>query len=146
MNGPIEIRVTGLDQPGEVDGVSGAVTPQLSSVRPRPDHPEWDVCVWLDMGTLPQTPMVGQFYAEMESWIWSHYSGSYATVRPEWSKAWAATANGAWTDRNVLTATIPAAVSAGQAQGDGFDAARATLNSYDPGRIYSNPFLDILLP
>jgi Cholesterol oxidase, substrate-binding len=36
LNGPIEIRVTGLDQPSEV-AVSGAQSPILSSVRPRPD-------------------------------------------------------------------------------------------------------------
>src|ERR1035438_6720828 len=44
MNGPIEIRVTGLDKPAE-SMVSGAQSPILSSVRPRPDHPEWDVAV-----------------------------------------------------------------------------------------------------
>ena len=47
MNGPVEIRVTGLDQPSDV-AVSGAQSPILSSVRPRPDHPEWDTAVWLD--------------------------------------------------------------------------------------------------
>ena len=90
MNGPVEIRVTGLDQTAD-SVVSGAQSPILSSVRPRPDHPEWDVAVWLDMGTLPVTPGFSQFYTDMESWIWSHYTGSYATVRPEWSKAWACT-------------------------------------------------------
>jgi FAD/FMN-containing dehydrogenase len=146
MNGPIEIRVTGLDQPGEVDGISGAVTPQLSSVRPRPDHPEWDVCVWLDMGTIPGTPKVNQFYAQMEQWIWSNYTGSYATVRPEWSKAWAVTSGGAWTDSTILSSTIKNALNAGQPSNDNFDTARATLNSYDPSRVFSNTFLDTLLP
>jgi FAD/FMN-containing dehydrogenases len=146
MNGPIEIRVTGLDKPGEVDGISGAVTPQLSSVRPRPDHPEWDVCVWLDMGTIPVTPKVSQFYAQMEQWIWSNYTGSYATVRPEWSKAWAVTDSGAWTDTTILTSTIKNTMNAGQPVNDNFDTARATLNGYDPNRVFSNPFLDVLLP
>ncbi|KAB2341647.1 cholesterol oxidase substrate-binding domain-containing protein [Actinomadura rudentiformis] len=27
-----------------------------------------------------------------------------------------------------------------------FETARATLNSYDPARVFSNTFLDILLP
>ena len=144
MNGPIEIRVTGLDQPGEV-GVSGAQQPILSAVRPRPDHPEWDTAVWLDMGTLPVTPGFSQFYADMESWIWSHYSGSYATVRPEWSKAWACTAAGPWTDSAVLGGTIPATVSAGQAAGDGWNAAVSILKGYDPYGVFSNPFLDMLM-
>jgi FAD/FMN-containing dehydrogenase len=146
MNGPIEIRVTGLDGPGDIDGVPGAVTPQLSSVRPRPDHPEWDVCVWINMATIPGTPKADQFYAEMEQWIWSHYTGSYATVRPEWSKAWAVTAGGAWTDSAMLTSKIKRSLNAGQPSNDGFDTARATLNTYDPHRIFSNTFLDTLLP
>jgi FAD/FMN-containing dehydrogenase len=111
MNGPIEIRVTGLDLPAE-SVVPGAQSPILSSVRPRPDHPEWDTVVWLDMGTLPITPDYAEFYADIEAWIWTHYTGSYATVRPEWSKAWAATSAGPWTNPTVLRA-IPAAISAG---------------------------------
>jgi len=144
MNGPVEIRITGLDRTADVL-TAGAQSPILSSVRPRPDHPEWDVAVWLDMGTLPVTPGFSQFYADMESWIWSHYTGSYATVRPEWSKAWACTSSGPWTSAPVLASTIPAAVSAGQASGDGWTAAVSILAGYDPGAVFSNPFLDTLL-
>ena len=98
------------------------------------------------MGTIPGTPQCNAFYREMEQWIFSNYTGSYATVRPEWSKAWAVTTGGAWTDTTMLTSTIRNAVNAGQAAGDGFDAARATLNGYDPHRVFSNTFLDTLLP
>jgi len=122
-----------------------ASSAQAYSVRPRPDHPEWDVAVWLDMGTLPVTAGFSQFYADMESWIWSHYSGSYATVRPEWSKAWACTSAGPWTNATTLGSTIPAAVSAGQASGDGWSAAVSILKSYDPNSVFSNPFLDTLI-
>jgi FAD/FMN-containing dehydrogenase len=145
MNGPVEIRVTGVDAPAE-SGVSGAVSPQLSAARPRPDHPEWDTVVWLDMGTIPGTPDADAFYAEMETWIVGNYTGSYATVRPEWSKAWAVTASGAWTDTAALTGRIPASLRAGQAADDNWDTARATLNAADPHRIFSNAFLDVLLP
>ena len=144
MNGPVEIRVTGLDHPADALA-TGAQSPILSSVRPRPDHPDWDVAVWLDMGTLPVTAGFSQFYADMESWIWSHYTGSYATVRPEWSKAWACTASGPWTSTPLLATTIPAAVSAGQASGDGWAAAVSIMTGYDPGKVFSNPFLDTLL-
>jgi len=143
MNGPVEIRVTGLDHTADVLA-AGAQPPVLSSVRPRPDQPDWDVAVWLDMGTLPVTAGFSQFYADMESWIWSHYTGSYATVRPEWSKAWACTSSGPWTSAPVLASTIPAAVSAGQAAGDGWAAAVSILTGYDPGAVVSNPFLDTL--
>jgi FAD/FMN-containing dehydrogenase len=143
MNGPIEIRVTGLDHPADAQ-VAGAQSPILSSVRPRPDETGWDVAVWLDMGTLPVTAGFSQFYADMESWIWSHYTGSYATVRPEWSKAWACTSAAPWANTTILGSTIPAAVSAGQASDDGWSTAVSILTGYDPNGVFSNPFLDTL--
>jgi FAD/FMN-containing dehydrogenase len=143
MNGPIEVRVTGLDQTSDSEA-SGAYSPILSAVRPRPDQPSWDVAVWLDMGTLPVTPSFSAFYAEMESWIWSHYTGSYATVRPEWSKAWACTSSAPWTNSTILSSTVPAAVSAGQASDDDWSTAVSLLTGYDPHAVFSNPFLDTL--
>jgi FAD/FMN-containing dehydrogenase len=143
MNGPIEIRITGLDKPSDAL-VSGAQSPILSSLRPRPDQPGWDTAVWLDMGTLPVTAGFSAFYAEMESWIWSHYTGSYACVRPEWSKAWGCTSTAPWTNTTILGSTIPAAVSAGQASNDGWSTAVSILTSYDPNSVFSNPFLDTL--
>jgi Cholesterol oxidase, substrate-binding len=144
MNGPLEIRVTGLDDPGEA-GVSGAVVPLLSAVQPRPDQPGWDVAVWIDMLTIPPTPASVSFYQEMEQWIFSHYTGSYAAVRPEWSKGWAFSGSGAWTNTTMLTSTIPAAINAGQAQ-DNFQVAAAAFDAADPYRIFANSFLDTLLP
>ena len=144
MNGPVEIRITGLDNPAD-SSVAGAQSPILSSVRPRPDETGWDVAVWLDMGTLPVTAGFSEFYAEMESWIWSHYTGSYAAVRPEWSKAWACTSTAPWTNTTILGSSIPAAVSAGQASGDGWSTAVSILTTtYDPNGVFSNPFLDTL--
>ena len=144
MNGPVEIRITGLDNPAD-SSVAGAQSPILSSVRPRPDESGWDVAVWLDMGTLPVTAGFSDFYAEMESWIWSHYTGSYAAVRPEWSKAWACTSTAPWTNTTILGSSIPAAVSAGQASGDGWSTAVSILTTtYDPNGVFSNPFLDTL--
>jgi len=144
INGPVEIRITGLDHPAD-SSVTGAQSPILSSVRPRPDETGWDVAVWLDMGTMPVTAGFSNFYAEMESWIWSHYTGSYATVRPEWSKAWACTSTAPWTNTTILGTSIPAAVSAGQASNDGWSTAVSILTTtYDPNGVFSNPFLDTL--
>jgi FAD/FMN-containing dehydrogenase len=145
MNGPVEIRVTGLDAAADVS-VTSAGPPQLSAVRPRPDHPEWDVAVWLDILTIPGTPYANQFYREVENWIFSNYSGSYAAVRPEWSKGWAYTDAASWADTTMLGTTVPDAYRTGQASGDTWDTARATLNTYDPNRIFTSPFLDTLLP
>ncbi len=146
VNGPVEIRITAVDNPADIAGSDPVVLPWLSPTRPRPDHPEWDTCVWLDIGTLPDTPAAARFYTDMETWIWATYSGTHATVRPEWSKAWAHTPAGAWTDKALLHDTIPNAFRAGQRTADNWDAARATLNRLDPARVFSNPFLDTLLP
>jgi cholesterol oxidase-like protein len=68
-----------------------------------------------------------------------------ASVRPEWSKAWGCTSSAPWTSTGILSGTIPAAVSAGQAGGGGWSAAVSILSSYDPHAVFSNPFLDQLL-
>ncbi len=64
-----------------------------------------------------------------------------------------------WTNSSTIATTIPAAISAGQASGDGWSTATAgqrrrlvsgdgwstaiaTLNSYDPNKVFSSPFLD----
>lgn len=145
MNGPVEIRVTGLDNADEI-GLSDAGAGQLSALRPRPDHPEWDVAVWFDILTVPGTPAANQFYRDIERWVFTNYSGSYAMVRPEWSKGWGYTDTAAWSDPTVLSSTIPDAYRAGQPAGDNWDTAHATLNQYDPYRIFSSPLLDSLLP
>jgi hypothetical protein len=83
--------------------------------------------------------------SEMEQWLFSHYAGACASVRPEWSKGWAFSSSGAWTNTTMLTSTIPAAINAGQTQ-DNFQVASAALDAYDPHRIFGNTFLDALLP
>ncbi|WP_083749324.1 cholesterol oxidase substrate-binding domain-containing protein [Frankia sp. CcI49] len=145
MNGPVEIRVTGLDATGDV-GVTSAGSPQLSAVRPRPDHSDWDVAVWLDILTVPGTPYSNQFFREVEAWIFGNFSGNYAAVRPEWSKGWAYTTTAAWADGPTIGTTIPNAYRAGQPAADNWDTARSTLNSFDPHRIFTTPLLDALVP
>ncbi|HQV56897.1 MAG TPA: cholesterol oxidase substrate-binding domain-containing protein [Ilumatobacteraceae bacterium] len=145
MNGPLEIRVTGLDQPSDI-GVAGARAPQLSATRPRADHPEWDCAVWLDVLTLPGTPYAEQFYRELEQWCLANYTGNYASVRVEWSKGWGYTDNAAWSDPAVISGSVPASLTIGQPAGQQFADARATLNALDPHRIYTSPLLEQLLP
>ena len=128
VNGPVEIRVTGLDTP-----VDSADPPALSAIRIREDHPEWDTAVWLDLLTLPATPDLGAFYREIEQFVFTNYTGGYATARPEWSKGWAYTVDGPWTDHGVIAAS-------------GSDTASFTLDGLDPHRVFSNSFLDSLLP
>lgn len=141
MNGPVEIRVTGLDKPGDVGATRSA---QLSALRGRADHPDWDCAVWLDILTLPGTPYADEFYAEMEQWIYSNFS-SYADVRPEWSKGWGYTAAGAWTSGQVIDTTVPNTFRSGYPLNDNWDSARAMLDILDPARVFSSAFVDRLL-
>ena len=145
MNGPVEIRVTGLDQPGDV-ALPGAVAPALSAARPRPDHPEWDVAVWFDILTLPGTPYANAFYREIEQWMLANFSDGQAAVRPEWSKGWGYSDTAAWDDATVLGRTVPQAYRDGQPSGQRWDDAQAALNRHDPHRVFSSPLLDRLLP
>jgi hypothetical protein len=97
------------------------------------------------MLTVPGTSSSLAFYEQMEQWLFSHYTGSYASVRPEWSKGWAFSSSGAWTNKTMLTSTIPDAINAGQAQNN-FQVASAAFDAFDPYRIFGNTFLDTLLP
>ena len=145
MNGPVEIRVSGLDDPSDVE-IASATSPQLSALRPRPDQPGWDVAVWFDILTMPGTPLSDQVYRDIEQWMFANYTGSYAAVRPEWSKGWAYTDTAAWADPTMLASTIPNAINAGQTAGDNWDSALATLDSYDPYKVFSNVFLNSFMP
>jgi FAD/FMN-containing dehydrogenase len=145
MNGPIEFRVTGLDQTSDVV-MSGAQQAQLSPLRPRPDQPSWNCAVWIDALTIPGTPYADEFYTQLEAWMMTNYTGSYAAVRFEWSKGWAYTNSGGWSNTTMLDTTIPAMYTTGQAAGDGWSAALATLDTYDPNRIFCGPFQDVLMP
>jgi len=144
VSGQWEVRVTGLDDPAQV-AVPGALPPQLSVLRSRSDHPEWDTAVWFDVLTIPGSPDAQEFYHELEQWMLANYTGSYATVRPEWSKGWAYSGTAAWSDAHVLGTVIPDAYRAGQSAGDDWDTALATLLRLDPHRVFDNAFLTGLL-
>ncbi|MGZ9713272.1 cholesterol oxidase substrate-binding domain-containing protein [Glaciimonas sp. GNP009] len=143
MNGPVEIRVTGLDNPNDVPSSNG-VSPILSALRPRPDRPEWDTAVWLDILTFPGTPYANRFYREIEQWINANYSGSYASVRPEWSKGWGYSDQSAWSDPLALQTTVPNTFRVGQSSASNWDTAKAGLSKHDPYRIFSSALHDSL--
>jgi FAD/FMN-containing dehydrogenase len=143
MNGPVEIRVTGLDHAG--DAGAGAQPTLLSAVAPRADVPAWDVAVWLDILSFPGTPAADRAYRELERWVFSHYRPPYATVRPEWSKGWAYGANGAWTDREMIAGAIPTAFRLARPPQRRWNAAVRTLNRLDPHEVFTSPLLSSLL-
>ena len=132
VNGSVEIRVTGLDEPGDV-GVAGAQVPSLSAVRPRDGA---DTAVWLDVLTLPGTPYAEAFLRELERFLFERFEGT----RVEWSKGWAYTESGVWSDEEVLGARIPDSFG-----GAVWDAAVGVLDRLDPHGVFGNGFLDGVL-
>ncbi|AHH97180.1 cholesterol oxidase substrate-binding domain-containing protein [Kutzneria albida] len=133
MNGPLEVRVTELDE--------HAAPPLLSAIKPCPGRPEFDVAVWFDVLTVPGTRASGNFFRDLEEWAVDHYCGDYALVRPEWSKGWAYGAGGAWSDEHFLATTIPAAH--GRAD---WDRAAALFERMDPHGVFAGPLHRTLFP
>lgn len=143
-NMPVEIRVTGLDRPGDV-GIRGARPVALSAIRPRADHPEWNVAVWIDILTIPGTVDSGKFYRETENWIYRNYS-PYALVRPEWSKGWGYGADGAWTDPRMFKRRIPKSFRRKGSKRSDWKSGTATLEKLDPHRLFTSPLVRRLMP
>ncbi|MFF0814676.1 cholesterol oxidase substrate-binding domain-containing protein [Rhodococcus sp. NPDC003318] len=145
LNGPVEIRCCGLDEVADV-AVPSAGAPTISAMRPRPDHPDWDTAIWLNVLGVPGTPGMFAFYREMEQWMRSHYTGADYTFRPEWSKGWAFGPDQPYTDGAIITGALPQSYRVGLPSNDNWDTAVATFNEFDPHKVYSNTFMDQLLP
>ncbi|MFI9587727.1 cholesterol oxidase substrate-binding domain-containing protein [Streptomyces sp. NPDC052236] len=139
INGQVEIRVSGLDQPDD-SAAPGARPPLLSVVRPHPDHPEYDCVVWVDVLTQPTSPGAHQFYRELERFLMSTFDGGYALARVEWSKGWGYTDTAAWADEQIIESTVPASYGAGQ-----WSEAVSILDRLDPHRVFGNGFTDQLV-
>jgi FAD/FMN-containing dehydrogenase len=138
VNGSVEIRVTGLDDPADAE-LAGAHAPLLSALRPDSEHPEWDTAVWLDVLTLPGTPYAEAFLRELEQFLLDSHDGTDALTRVEWSKGWAYTEDSVWDDEEVLGTAVPASL------GDGvWGQAAGILDRLDPHGVYGNAFLDRL--
>ncbi|MGW2396041.1 cholesterol oxidase substrate-binding domain-containing protein [Kitasatospora sp. NPDC001664] len=137
VNGAVEIRVTGLDDPSAT-GIPGARPALLSPLRPDPAHPDRETALWLDILTLPGTPGLHRFCRDLEQALLALFDGTRATLRVEWSKGWAYTDTAAWSDPTLLTTTIPASFP-------DWNEAVTTLDRLDPHHVFGNPFLDALL-
>ncbi|MDN3024332.1 cholesterol oxidase substrate-binding domain-containing protein [Streptomyces sp. S.PB5] len=138
VNGSVEIRVTGLDDPAEAE-LAGARAPLLSALRPDGEHPEWDTAVWLDVLTLPGTPYAEEFLRELEQFLLDSHDGTDALTRVEWSKGWAYTRDAVWDDEEVLGTVVPASLGEGV-----WGQAAGILDRLDPHRMFGNAFLDRL--
>ncbi len=86
-----------------------------------------------------------EFYQEMEQWMRGHYNNNAATFRPEWSKGWAFGPD-PYTDTDIVTNQMPATYMAGVENVHNWETARGQYNDLDPHRIFTNSFMDQLLP
>ena len=94
----------------------------------------------------PRTPGMFAFYREMEQWMRNHYNNNDATFRPEWSKGWAfAPTSRTPTPRSSPRAS-PRPTATASHSSDNWDTANAAFNALDPHKVFSNTFLDQLLP
>ncbi|PHM66483.1 FAD-linked oxidase [Xenorhabdus stockiae] len=144
VNGPIEIRVTTLDEPSEVVQ-ENAVVPSLSAIRPRQDRPEWDVAIWLDVLTHPDTHYSAEFYNRLEAWMFKEFDDTYASIRVEWSKGWGYSKEGAWANEYILTKKIPASFTDGLPADNNWHSAINTLQKFDPHNLFRSPLLEKLI-
>ncbi|HKS42391.1 MAG TPA: cholesterol oxidase substrate-binding domain-containing protein [Blastocatellia bacterium] len=152
INSPCEIRVTGLDDPSLIVTPSGnpAQSPVISSLSfdPVVQQNGWDVAVWFDILTaLPMLNSNSQkaydFYTQLEQWVINRFGAGYRQV-PEWSKGWAYTAKkGPWTDPTYI-ANVKQTLTTGRAADDTWDWEVSTLQKYDTGNLFTNPFLTTL--
>jgi hypothetical protein len=149
INAPLEIRVTALDDPSTVNVPAGqtASTPVLSSLTyddvARAKENGWDVALWLDVLTIPGTPDSNDFFTDLETWLLDRFKGSAGRVLPEWSKGWAYTSAGPWTNETFL-AHVRSAFQDGASSEQTWNRQVATLKSYDKANLFGNPLLDRL--
>ncbi|BAZ48792.1 hypothetical protein NIES4103_14020 [Nostoc sp. NIES-4103] len=146
INGPVEIRWTTVDFTDDL-GIQDVQPPALSACHSVQPHDQTlDTVFWVDALTLPSTKFSNEFFVELETWIKQQWGTAANNVgRPEWSKGWAYTSQGGWTNETIITSDIPAHYN--QPQGTNtFTWATETLTKYDQHHIYTNKFLDQLLP
>lgn len=147
VNSPLEIRVTGLDDTAQVYAPAGTTlsTPLISSLT-YDDVAKangYDCAVWFDVLTLPGTHYSNQFYTELEAWFCQRFVAPAARLFPEWSKGWAYTDAGGWTDADFL-AHVRTQFTTGRTSTTNWNAVVATLKHYDQADLFSNAFLDKL--
>ena len=148
VNSAMEIRVTGLDDPAEVRVPPGVKpdSPTISALSmdatDRQNH--WDIALWFDVLTIPQTPHSNEFYWELEQWLLARFAHAAGRTMPEWSKGWAYTKDkGPWTDPGFL-GHVRQTLTAGRPSNDNWEYESGTLAKYDKSHLFCSPFLDQL--
>lgn len=147
VNSPLEIRVTSLDDPAHVGVPAGktAESPVISALTydVEAKNNNWDVAIWFDVLTVPGTPQSDDFYHELEDWIQDRFKGTAGRAMPEWSKGWAYTPAGPWTNGDYME-SVRQKLTTGRGAGDNWNYEVATLAKYDKSNIFTNELLTTL--
>jgi hypothetical protein len=142
INGAVEIRCTTIDRQADL-AIAGAKPPALAATHSVDSNAsKLDTVLWVDVLTFPDAPGSAQFFVDLESWtvnVWG--AGTLGRLRPEWSKGWAYTTAGPWTNTTLIKNWIPSVYNLAT-DGLTFDWARQRLAKYDNANIFTNTFLD----
>ncbi|CAG7719742.1 unnamed protein product, partial [Allacma fusca] len=133
INGPIEIRITGLDTPEDVL-IEGAVGAALSSVQ-LVDGSNFDTAVWVALSTYIKSPSCGSFLQEFEEFLFRTFNGQRAVTRVEWSKGWALTSDGPWTNKRFFDEQVKNSLPLAN-----YKYSMDTMEEYDPYFVFTNDF------
>ncbi|TQI80516.1 FAD binding domain-containing protein [Serratia fonticola] len=143
INGPVEIRITGLDYLSDLD-IASNVEPSLSALKKVADRPDIDCAIWFDVLTMPGTSGAEEFYAELEEWIYNQFNTDTSIVRVEWSKGWAYTSSKAWANNDVIRNKIPASYIT-NGNNDEWNDCMQKLTQFDPHGVFLTQFVNQLL-
>jgi hypothetical protein len=141
VTGAVEIRCTTIDYQADL-AIAGAKPPALAATHSVDSNDaQLDTVLWVDVLTFPDAPGSAQFFVDLERWTIKNWGpANPGRLRPEWSKGWAYTTAGPWTNTQLIQSWIPSVYN-GATDGLTFDWAKNTLAKYDSGKIFSNSFL-----
>ncbi len=141
INAALELRCTTIDKQDALPQPTSP-PPTLSAAHSvNPQDATLDTVIWLNVGTITATPGSNEFYTELEQWVVATWGGQTPNrLRPEWSKAWAYTADGPWTNIELIT-SIRDSYNQSTDTPYTLEAAASTLARYDASNIFTNPLL-----
>jgi hypothetical protein len=144
INAAMEIRCTTIDRQDALP-VPSCPPPALAATHSvTPQDPTLDTVIWLNLGTITGTAGSNEFYTALETWLLQTWGTQQPTrLRPEWSKAWAYTSNGPWTNATTIQA-IRAMYNQPTTAPFTFQWAANTLAQYDAAHLFTNPLLEAL--
>ncbi|OXA63847.1 uncharacterized protein LOC118433976 [Folsomia candida] len=140
--GSFDIRVCGVEDPENILA-QGAEPPIFSPAKPVPSHPEYDIVIWFEFGTYPETRKAQEFVADWQSLLYRDIHHVYGVLRVEWAKGWGHTWEKAWSNETIFD-TLPRVLSSSDELKE-WNLGVEILDRYDPWRIFSNGFLDRIL-